>query len=148
MPANLLDGIGRPDLRAKIFLSYVGIYVGLAWFLIGKMGIVGAALAWAFRGCLELALFFGVSWRLLRFSRMIFIENGFLKGLIVFASLAAITPAITTAVGKSIWIQGIVTVICLILFASVVWSYVLDQQDKRGLKAMFLEFAYNRKDAQ
>jgi len=148
MPANLLDGIGRPDLRAKIFLSYILPYVALLWFLISKFGIVGAALAWTLRAGLELILFFAVSWKLLRLERVIFIENGSLRGLIAFASFAAITPIITTAVGKSIWIRGTATVICLMLFASVVWRYVLDQQDKSGLKAIFLQFAYNRKDAQ
>src|SRR5262249_52999313 len=66
MPANLFDSVGRPDLRAKVFLSYVLLYAGLLWFLISKLGIVGAALAWSARGGFECLLFFAISQRLLR----------------------------------------------------------------------------------
>ncbi|MFQ5850702.1 MAG: flippase [Candidatus Binatia bacterium] len=141
IPANLLDGVGRPDLRAKIFVSYVGVYIGLAWFLITKMGIVGAALAWALRGALELGLFFGVVLRLFRFDGVIFVENGLVRGLITFGCFAAIVPAIVTASGESLWIQNTTTVICFMVFGSFSWWYVLDQEDRRGLKAVFLQWA-------
>jgi len=141
MPANLLDGIGRPDLKAKILLSYGIIYFVLAWFLINHMGIVGAALAWAMRGCLELILFFVASWRLLRLELVILAKNGLLRVLIVFALFAAITPAITTAFSKTMYVQVATTVICMIAFASVVWHYALDQTDRNSLKAMLLLFS-------
>jgi O-antigen/teichoic acid export membrane protein len=148
IPANLLDGMGRPDLRAKLFILYGAVYLVLAWFLISTMGIVGAALAWALRGGLELLLFFLASWRLLRFDPAIFIENGLLKGLIVIAFLSGIIPTIITTLGKGVWVQGAVTAICFMLFGVVIWIYVLDQIDKSGLKAIFPRLTENRKTVQ
>lgn len=148
IPANLIDGMGRPDLRAKIFMLYGVVYLVLAWFLISTMGIVGAAFAWALRGGLELVLFFLASWRLLRFDPAIFIENGLLKGLIAIAFLSGIIPTIITTLGKGVWVQGVVTVICFMLFGVVIWIYVLDQIDKSGLKAMFPHLMENRKTVQ
>ncbi|HHT9125286.1 MAG TPA: flippase [Candidatus Brocadiia bacterium] len=133
MPANLFDGIGRADLRAKIYLLSVFIYVGLAWFLISKMGIMGAALAWTLRACLELSLFFSVAWKVIRLKRAIFMENGILRGVMAYGGLVAITLFVIVILGKTLLIQSIVTTICLSLFALVTWRYVLDVEDKQPL---------------
>jgi len=144
IPANLLDAVGRPDLRAKIFLSYVGVYIAIAWFLISELGIVGAALAWTLRSALEFGLFFGACWKLLRFEREVFVESGFVRGLVAYGLAAGFTIVITKLVGKGVWIQGTVTGVCLALLGVVVWSYVLDDTDKHGLRRMLPAFGLGR----
>jgi len=57
IPASLLDAIGRPDLRGKVFLSYVVFYILLVWAMTAKFGITGAAFAWLIRAMIELIIF-------------------------------------------------------------------------------------------
>jgi O-antigen/teichoic acid export membrane protein len=48
-PFTLIQGIGRPDLTAKLHLVELPFYLLLLWFLLGAMGIEGAAIAWTAR---------------------------------------------------------------------------------------------------
>ncbi|HVA01375.1 MAG TPA: flippase [Terriglobia bacterium] len=56
VPYNLLPGIGRPDLPAKFHLFELPLHVALAWFLVSRFGLVGAALAWSCRVTLDFLL--------------------------------------------------------------------------------------------
>lgn len=133
MPANLFVGIGRADLSAKIYILSAFVYVGPTWFLISKMGIVGAALAWTLRACLEFSLFSGVAWRIVRLNRTVFIENGILRGIMAYGGLVIIASFLIVISGKTLLVQGVITAICLTLFALITWRYVLDMEDKQPL---------------
>ena len=58
VPFSFLQGIGRPDLTAKLHLLELPIYLGMLFWLIHADGIEGAAIAWTARTVLDaLALF-------------------------------------------------------------------------------------------
>jgi O-antigen/teichoic acid export membrane protein len=62
VPYNLLQGIGRPDLTAKFHVLELVVYACVAWVLIARFGLVGAAVAWVLRVTADaLLLFFRVS---------------------------------------------------------------------------------------
>ena len=130
MPANLLDGVGRPDIRAKVFLSYVLLYIGCLWLLVSKHGIEGAAVAWTFRAGLELFLFFEASRRLTHISLGVFVSNGLLRGVVVYVGFVMIA-FLSFILTKGILVQSLVTLTALILFALVAWRYTLDEVEKR-----------------
>jgi len=130
MPANLLDGVGRPDIRAKVFLSYVFLYIGFLWLLVSKRGIEGAAVAWTLRAGLELLLFFEVSRRLTRTSLRVFVTNRLLRGVAVYVGFVTVA-FLSLILTKGILIQGLLTLTALILFALVAWRYTLDEVEKR-----------------
>ncbi|MBW1692072.1 MAG: flippase [Deltaproteobacteria bacterium] len=44
-----IQGVGRPELTAKLHLAELPLYVLLVWYLIGAYGIEGAAISWALR---------------------------------------------------------------------------------------------------
>lgn len=56
VPAALLQGVGRPDLPAKFHLVELPIHISLAWFMVTRFGLPGAALAWTFRVSLDFIL--------------------------------------------------------------------------------------------
>ena len=59
IPFHFFQGIGKPDIPAKINLIELPVYVLLMWFFIIKMGTIGAALVWLFRIVIDaLILFF------------------------------------------------------------------------------------------
>jgi len=67
-PFAVLQAAGRPDLPAKLHLAEVGFYMMLAWILIGRYGIEGAAIAWAVRSILDTIILFHMAARVLKIS--------------------------------------------------------------------------------
>ncbi len=53
IPFALVQGIGRPDLTAKLHLLELPFYLPLLWWLIHVFGIKGAAIAWVIRVLLD-----------------------------------------------------------------------------------------------
>lgn len=49
VPYALLQGVGRPDVTAKLHLVELPIYLGLVYFLTLQFGLSGTAFAWTFR---------------------------------------------------------------------------------------------------
>lgn len=135
MPANLLDGVGRPDIRAKVFLSYFLFYVGSLWVLVGKYGIQGAALAWMLRAGLELTLFFEISRRLTNISFSVFMTNGLFRGLVVYGGFVIIV-VLSFLLTKGLLIQSLTTVTCLIFFTLFAWKFTLNDLEKKLLIPM------------
>jgi len=60
-----IQGVGRPDLTAKLHLIELPLYLLLVWYLIGAYGIEGAAIAWAVRIGIDAIFLFGIAQRLL-----------------------------------------------------------------------------------
>jgi O-antigen/teichoic acid export membrane protein len=133
MPANLLDGVGRPDLRAKLLFSYSTVYVVFLWFFIVKLGVVGAAIAWTLRAVMELGLFFAVTWRLLNFTPALFVENGLLRGIIGLSMMIVLSSSAFVVFGGTLVVQSITAGVCLILFAYYAWKYIFDRNEQQLL---------------
>ena len=64
-PFALLQGVGRPDITAKLHLAECPLYVAGMWVLIGNFGIEGAALGWTLRAGVDAALLFLLSRRVM-----------------------------------------------------------------------------------
>jgi len=133
MPANLLDGIGRPDLRAKIFLAYLPVYLLLLWILIAKNGVVGAALAWTLRSALELTVFATVASKLLRLNVVGLIRQGVFKAVIACATLLGLLAVVKLLYSQGLWHEGFAAAGSLVVFAWLVWYFVLDSIDRQSL---------------
>jgi len=66
VPSGFIRAMGRPDTIAKFHVFELLLHVPLAWFLITRFGITGAALAWTIRVTLDAGLLFLASRRMLR----------------------------------------------------------------------------------
>ena len=55
-PFTFLQGIGRPDVTAKLHLLELPLYLAGLWWLTRAYGVVGVALAWTGRVALDLVL--------------------------------------------------------------------------------------------
>ncbi len=66
VPAGFINALGRPDLIAKISVVEMLFHVPLAWALISRYGLNGAALAWTLRVTADAVILSLVSSRVLR----------------------------------------------------------------------------------
>lgn len=53
VPFSLLQGVGRPDISAKLHLAEIPVTIGLAWILMKHYGMQGAGVAWFIRCVFE-----------------------------------------------------------------------------------------------
>jgi O-antigen/teichoic acid export membrane protein len=136
LPANLLDALGRPDLRAKIFLSYIPFYGVWAWLLIGKYGVTGAAMAWSLKALVEATVFLAASWVIAGFNREHFLEKGFLRVAISFSVLACAALSTWLFFGDKIGPKSAV-VIMVVAFTGLMWRLVPSGSDKAEFYAAF-----------
>ncbi|MHB8754744.1 MAG: flippase [Candidatus Acidiferrales bacterium] len=65
IPYSLLQGVGRPDLTAKLHLAELPAYLLVLWWLIHAEGIEGAAMAWTARVFVDAVVLFGLARRFL-----------------------------------------------------------------------------------
>jgi O-antigen/teichoic acid export membrane protein len=139
IPAWLLQAVGRPDLGAKFHLLELPLYIGALVYLLPRMGIGGAALAWTARVFLDAVLLFVASYKLncMRFSE--FARDGFLKTI---AALTLFCGLLVLLVSSS-WpyvMQSVFSIILLALFGAAAWRFVLDTKEKSLLIATAGQF--------
>jgi O-antigen/teichoic acid export membrane protein len=65
VPSSFMAALGRPDISAKFHLLELAVHVPLAWWLITRFGVTGAAVAWTTRVTLDAVLLFAAASRVL-----------------------------------------------------------------------------------
>jgi O-antigen/teichoic acid export membrane protein len=123
MPVTLVTGTGRPDLATKLLLIELPIYLTSAWFLIGRFGITGMAIAWAMRATMDSILLMCIAKRVLTeidsLSRTI---------LVTIVIPLAIFYLATLLSGLIIKISFVVMI--LTFFTLVAWQIILGNDEK------------------
>jgi O-antigen/teichoic acid export membrane protein len=133
VPSNLLQGVGRPDLTAKFHLLEVPFHLGLLWFLVTKLGLPGAALAFSARVTLDfLLLIIAALWVTHSSPRL-------LAGRDVLRSLATLAALALGFLALWVWSHTLLAQILLSLllaagFLVVTWHYILDLEEKGHIR--------------
>jgi O-antigen/teichoic acid export membrane protein len=132
VPFHLLRGVGRPDLTAKFHLLELPIHAAIAWYLMGRMGLPGAALAFSIRVVLDAVLVFGavavLDWVPLRS----FVHYGLLPCLGALATLALAFFAVAIW-SHTLLSRMILTVTLGLVFVPGAWFLALDGEEKQYL---------------
>jgi O-antigen/teichoic acid export membrane protein len=132
VPFGFLQGIGRADITAKFHLFELLFYLPLAWILISRWGIVGAAAAWTLRVSVDTLLLFLASSKVGRISFSSLTENGVVRACVV---LSAFALAACVVVQISWRVYGFLALTTGFLLA--VWFYVFNEIEKTWLALKF-----------
>lgn len=131
-PFALLQGVGRPDIPAKFHLLELLIYIGIAWFLVSKWGINGAAMAWTFRVTLDTFLLFGAVFWVYKLSPQVLCVNGVGRAGLMFVILVGLSWLIKSLTGfLGLPVQILLIIPVFGLFCWLCWRYVVDISDRR-----------------
>jgi O-antigen/teichoic acid export membrane protein len=130
--ATLIQGMGRPDMTAKLHLIEVPLYLTTLWWAITRYGIAGAAVAWTARVLVDGALLFWASHGLLR---------------VDLRQLRRIGAGVLVAVGAlfvAILLDGFayrrgIAIIAITLLLPFAWFIILDLEDRAMLTARRVE---------
>ena len=126
---SYIQGMGRPDLTAKFHLTELLPYAVLAWVLVQRFGVAGAALAWTTRVSADAALLFAGAWKALgvRPGTVIGEIGGRAFGVVLgFGAALAVAGMVVTDTAQLVSLAGLATV----LFAGGAWWLVLDQSER------------------
>jgi len=125
VPYSLLQAIGRSDVVAKLYIGELILYVPLAWFLIKKLGISGAAVALATRAFADMVLQMILAARLGRIHSGPTFKNGMPRAVILTLVL------VTASVALRPFGWGAPAFVLLVLMAPVViWRRVFDARER------------------
>jgi O-antigen/teichoic acid export membrane protein len=123
VPFSFVQGVGRPDLTAKLHLLELPVYLGVLLWLIHADGIEGAALAWSARTVLDALVLFLIAKRFLPARSPMSSKT---KGL-----LAAATATLLLAVLPQELMPKVAFLLVAILsFVLVTWFLILTPEER------------------
>jgi O-antigen/teichoic acid export membrane protein len=124
VPFALLQGVGKPDLTAKLHLLELPAYLIALYWLIKAHGIEGAAIAWTARVTVDALVLFGLARRCLPVGAFFRPETTLLAGL----ALAALGLA---ALPQGPILKGIFLILAILGFALIAWFLVLSPEERK-----------------
>ena len=123
VPFTLLQGVGRPDLTARLHLIELPLYLGLLWWLITTRGIEGAAIAWTARVAVDALFLFVLARRFLPGKSPIRLRTALLPATAVL--VLALAALLNGPIVKGLFLLG--TILCFVL---VTWFRILTPEER------------------
>ena len=121
--AALVQGVGKPDLTAKLHLIELPAYMAVLWWLTKMHGIEGAAIAWTARAAFD-ALFLFIMAKQFVPARSLFGPK-----TIAVAALASVTLALAT-VPQGLVLKGVFLLLTISAFSFIAWFAVLSPEER------------------
>jgi len=132
IPFSFIEGIGRPDVTAKIQLIELPIYVFLMWLVVKNFGTSGAAVLFMSRMIIDCILMIYFSQRLSGSKAVFRIKCS--SASIFFFSLIVIIAIINS----TLWIKILSIIIIISSFLFITWKFLLDFEDRILIKENLL----------
>ena len=134
IPFSLLQGIGRPDITAKLHLLEVPFYVLALWWLTRTFGFEGAAIASVIRLAIDAGILYLFAWKLLKIDQqMKWSMGGVMAISLLIQALAFLQFPIV--------FKFLFLLVALVAFSWVGWCLILsiDEQEfvRKNLKTVF-----------
>ena len=133
VPYVFLQGLGRPDVVAKLLLLELPAYGILAWVTIRSYGIAGAATVWSARVVLELFVLLLLAWKLYRLSPFLSGEASLIRALAAILALFLLVLATALLLHGTFWVQAGISMIWIAGFCFVAWKLALDNLDRQSV---------------
>lgn len=118
VPFAFLQGVGRPDLTAKLHLLELPVYLAALIWLTKQYGIEGAAIAWTARAIVEAFLAFVLVKRCLPGKNPIRLRSALLPGLALL--ILALAAMLQGPIVKALFL--LTSILCFVL---VTWFRIL-----------------------
>jgi len=127
LPYVLIQGSGRPDFIAKLYLIELPFYVLALWWLIETYGAQGAAIAWVARATVDMLLLFAMA------QRMLAALMPFIRRLALALGFALCTLMIGALISGDLITKGAFLLLALVLFAPASWWLLFTPQDRASV---------------
>ncbi len=133
VPYSFLQGLGRPDLPAKLFVVELPVYAPLAWGMISRFAINGAAMAWTLRVTAECIVLLVFAWKTHRLSPDAASHPRLRQAFVLAVALAGALTCGRIAASRSLPLAVLAMAMSLAGFLWAAWRYVADCADRASL---------------
>jgi O-antigen/teichoic acid export membrane protein len=130
VPYCFLQSLGRPDTTAKLFLCELIPYALLAWWMIQRYGIAGAAVAWSIRVAIEVVLLLWIARRVFSLSTLHAIDRRMWTAIGAVLVMGTATYVTNFVFHNALVMDASVCAVWMGGFAFTVWKWVLDRADR------------------
>jgi O-antigen/teichoic acid export membrane protein len=124
VPSALVQGVGRPDLTAKLQLLELPVYLAALIWLTKRYGIEGAAIAWTGRVALDALVLFIMARRLLPIEVSLRPQTALLTVLGAAALVLASLP-------QGLMLKSAFLLLTILGFVVVAWFRVLSPEERK-----------------
>lgn len=136
VPSTVIQAIGRPDIRAKLHMAELPIYLAMIWFLGHRIGIVGIALAWVLRVAIDSGFLLFFCNQLIGF--MPGVRRNLYWQLFLYTSVFGFLAFIIYFVENRIMLLGLGGIAASMMFY-LLWSYTLKPNERQRIHALYRE---------
>ncbi|MCK9209496.1 MAG: flippase [Ignavibacteriaceae bacterium] len=127
IPFTFLEGIGRPDITAKIQLIEFPIYLFAMWIAIKQKGINGAAFIWLLRMLIDALILFLFAKKIISIHFEFKFKLSYLIGFLLI--IASFFPVVIGSASLKLLLVTIV----LITFSFISWKFFLEEEERMFL---------------
>jgi len=125
IPFTFLQGIGKPDITAKVHLIEFPIYIVAMWFAIKHFGINGAAMIWLSRIIIDTLVLLLITKKIISFYFRFSINFVYV--------LLGFTISIVPIYINNTNLKYILVILILLIFSFIAWKYMLKEEEKTFL---------------
>ena len=130
IPFALVQGVGRPDLTAKLHLAELPFYLFAVWWMIQAYGIGGAAIAWVARVTLDSLVLFAMAMRFLPGHKAIMRRMALTMVLALLSFGVACLP-------EGVTMKGVFLSMTLSAFVLGAWFQILSPEERQAVQSRF-----------
>ncbi|HLF18219.1 MAG TPA: flippase [Candidatus Omnitrophota bacterium] len=127
---NLIHGMGKPEIAAKLHLAELPFYCLTLWLLVKSMGTTGAAIAWLARVFFDSAILFFISCRLLNIRAKEWLP-------LILMTLASVMILSFSLLLVNTSTKTFYLIAVLSLFVFVVWKKMISPEDRLWINNFF-----------
>lgn len=135
VPYILLHSAGRPDVPARFHLMELPLQLVLAWLLISRFGITGAALAWTLRMIVDAALLFAATRQTGLLSARALLQKGLPTAAAVFVGGTLISISASMIFASQIIRLGM-TLALGMAAAAALWFVAVSPPERQRLTSL------------
>jgi O-antigen/teichoic acid export membrane protein len=142
VPFTSVQALGRPELKAILDLVTIPVYIAVAWFLMRRAGIDGAALAKLLVTFWDGFFLYVFAFRLKAFSFRDCISGPLLRAILVSAGLFLAVFSVHSMHLKLLFVVPLV-LLCFAIYVVAFWVLAVDNEDRItifGLRERALAF--------
>lgn len=133
IPFTSVQALGRPDLKAKLDLISLPLYIGVAWFLMHKAGILGgingAALAKLLITITDGFFLYVFASRLKAFSMRDCVSGPLFRGILASAALFSAVFSIHS-MQLNLLVSAALVLLCFATYVVMFWFFAVDDEDR------------------
>ena len=133
VPYCFMQALGRPDTAAKLFLCELIPYGLMAWWMIGRYGIAGAAAAWSIRTAIEVFLLLWLTGRVFNLSAVRVLDRKMWTAIGALCATGVGAFVTNYFLQSTVWLDVMLCIAWMAAFGLAVWKWVLDGSDRTSM---------------